>query len=322
MRLIAVTGGQRGVGTTTIALNLAVALALQGQRTILVDADLERGAVADLCGLTERGSILDVLASRRTIHEVLTRGPAGVQILPGVWAPHEAERCSATSQGRLITQLKGLGAHTDLVIVDTGCGRGGFVRRFWQAADLPLVVTTPAAEAVMDCYATIKVLLAGDASIGVQLAVNRVADPRLAADVHGRIAAACRRFLGVRATLAGNLPDDPELAAAAHEPRPLLLRAPTRPPPGHWNPSVKTSWPRASNRGPSPPRSEATWWRRSAAKHNQTNTAAVPATHRSRPHRLSRTSTGKPDQRHPRRTAKALQPTKSIQPDEPRLPID
>ncbi len=223
VRLIAVTGGQRAVGTTTIALNLAVALALEGRRTILVDADLERGAVAGMCGLAERGSILDVLSARRTIHEVLTRGPAGVQILPGVWAPHEAESCTATSQGRLISRLKGLGAHSDIVVVDTGCGRGSFVRRFWQAADLPLVVTTPEAVAVMDCYATIKVLLAGDASLAVQTVVNQATDERLATEVHGRLAAACRRFLGVRISAAGSVPLDPLVPEAASQARPLLL---------------------------------------------------------------------------------------------------
>ncbi len=145
VRLIAVTGGQRGVGTTTIALNLAVSLAIQGQRTILVDADLDRGAIAPLCGLAERGSIVDVLASRRTIHEVLARGPAGIQVLPGVWAPHEANNCSAAAQGRMIARLKALGAYADVIVVDTGSQRNSFVRRFWQAADVPLVVTTPEA---------------------------------------------------------------------------------------------------------------------------------------------------------------------------------
>ncbi len=226
VQLIAVTGGQRGVGTTTIALNLAVALALQGQRTILVDADLERGAVAGLCGIAERGSILDVLASRRTIHEVLTRGPAGIQVLPGVWAPNEANDCSAASQGRLIAQLKGLGATADVVVVDTGCGHGSFVRRFWQAADVPLVVTTPEPVAIMDCYAAIKVLLAGEASIAVQIAVNRAADAQLAAEVQARIAAACRRFLGVRATAAGHLPDEALVQEAVRLSRPFVLSSP------------------------------------------------------------------------------------------------
>ena len=226
VQLIAVTGGLRGVGTTTIALNLAVALALQGQRTILVDADLDRGAVAGLCGLTERGSILDVLSSRRSIHEVLARGPAGIQVLPGVWAPHEAHDCSATAQGRLIAQLKRLGAHADVVVVDTGSGRSSFVRRFWQAADMPLVVTTPEPVAIMDCYATIKVLLAGDASIGVQIAVNRGTSAEQAAEVQARIAAACRRFLGVRAAAAGHLPDERLVQEAARLCTPFVLSSP------------------------------------------------------------------------------------------------
>ncbi len=225
-KIIAVTGGQRAVGTTTIALNLAVALAVQGQRTILVDADLDRGAVAGLCGLAERGSILDVLCSRRSIHEVLARGPAGIQVLPGVWAPNEANDCSATSQGRLITQLKGLGAHADVVVVDTGCGRSSFVRRFWQAADVPLVVTTPEPVAIMDCYATIKVLLAGEASIGVRIAVNRAGDINHASEVQARIAAACRRFLGVRAAAAGHLPDEQLVQEAARLCTPFVLSSP------------------------------------------------------------------------------------------------
>ena len=226
VQLIAVTGGQRGVGTTTIALNLAVALALQGQRTILVDADLDRGALAPLCRLTERGSIVDVLASRRTIHEVLARGPAGIQVLPGVWAPGEANNCSATAQGRMIARLKALGAYADVIVVDTGSGRNSFVRRFWQAADVPLVVTTPEPVAIMDCYATIKVLLAGEASIALSTVVNKAADAGEAAEVQARIAAACRRFLGVRAAAAGHLPDDRLVQDAARLCTPFVLSSP------------------------------------------------------------------------------------------------
>ena len=48
-RLIVVSGGKGGVGTTTVAVNLAVALAAQGHRTVLVDANLNRGGVGRLC---------------------------------------------------------------------------------------------------------------------------------------------------------------------------------------------------------------------------------------------------------------------------------
>ena len=173
-----------------------MALAMAGRRVILVDADLERGDVGRLCGITEPNSVIEVLSGRRSIHEVLLRGPVGVLVVPGVWAPAPPADCSATSQQRLLDQLRGLAVHADVVVIDTGSARNGFVRRFWQAADAPLVVTTPEPVAIMDCYATIKVLLSGIASIDVRTLINRAPSVERAEEVSMRITTACRRFLG------------------------------------------------------------------------------------------------------------------------------
>ncbi|HEX4146408.1 MAG TPA: AAA family ATPase [Pirellulales bacterium] len=224
--IIAVTGAQHGVGTTTVSVNLAMALALAGRRAILVDADLERGTVAQLCGITERSSVIDVLAGRRSIHEVLLRGPVGVLVVPGVGAPGSPADCSATAQQRLIDQLRGLAVHADVVIIDTGSGRNGFVRRFWQAADAPLVVTTPEPVAIMECYATIKVLLAGTATITVRTLINRAPTVERATEVQLRIASACRRFLGAGAMAAGHVPEEPLALPAAEAATPLVLGSP------------------------------------------------------------------------------------------------
>src|SRR5271170_5407621 len=79
-RLIVVSGGKGGVGASTVSMNLAVALARLGNRTVWVDGDLNRGGAMELPHGLQRGSLVDVLAGRRTIHEVLELGPAGVQI--------------------------------------------------------------------------------------------------------------------------------------------------------------------------------------------------------------------------------------------------
>ena len=47
-RLIVLTGGKSGVGVTTIAVNLSVALAEQGSRVVIVDADMHRSDGASL----------------------------------------------------------------------------------------------------------------------------------------------------------------------------------------------------------------------------------------------------------------------------------
>src|SRR5687768_16840234 len=91
---IVVCGGKGGAGATTIAVNLSIALARLGARVVLVDADMDHADVATLCQLETRDTIADVLSARRTVHEVLIRGPAGIQILAGVWSANRVPDCS------------------------------------------------------------------------------------------------------------------------------------------------------------------------------------------------------------------------------------
>ncbi len=76
-RIIVVTGGKGGVGTTTIALHLAMAMSQEGQRAVLVDADFNGADATKLCQLEPRLNIFDVLEDRADVHEVLMPGPEG-----------------------------------------------------------------------------------------------------------------------------------------------------------------------------------------------------------------------------------------------------
>ena len=66
-----------------MAINLAAALATDALRVVLVDADMNRADVAVQCGLAKGLDFGDVLAGRKSLHEALQRGPAGMQVLAG-----------------------------------------------------------------------------------------------------------------------------------------------------------------------------------------------------------------------------------------------
>ena len=51
VQVIAVTGGKGGVGKTSVAVNLAAALAAQGKRVLLFDGDMGLANVDVLLGL-------------------------------------------------------------------------------------------------------------------------------------------------------------------------------------------------------------------------------------------------------------------------------
>jgi len=226
-QLLVATGGKGGVGTTTLSINLAVALAQQGKRVVLVDADLRRGDVAALCGLADRPNVADVMTAGRSVHEALQRGPAGIHVLAGAWAPGKPVQCTEHAQRRLLGELKSLGRHADLVLLDVGSGSSDVVRRHWQAADRILLVTTPEPVSMMDAYATIKVLTGAVPPAPIHTIVNRTDSDATAAEVHRRIDVSCRRFLGFGIAAAGPVPLSKHVADSAQAEVPLLAASPT-----------------------------------------------------------------------------------------------
>ena len=66
--IIAVSSGKGGVGKSTVATNLAVALAAQGARVGLMDADIYGPNVPRMMGVDEPPSVIDekIIPLRRT----------------------------------------------------------------------------------------------------------------------------------------------------------------------------------------------------------------------------------------------------------------
>jgi flagellar biosynthesis protein FlhG len=232
-RVLAVAGGQPGVGATTLAVKLAVTWAADALRVVLLDGDLSGTAVAGCCGLFAGGDIGDVLLGRRNIHEVLRRGPGGIQVLTGNGSAEARAAVSDRTSQRLLKQLHSLAPHVDWVVADAGSQPSELGARLWCAAERVLLVTSGEPAAIMNTYAQIKAHVRQQVDAGpLDLVVSR-ADEALARDVHRRIDQSCRRFLGVSVALAGTLPnfghDHTLLAPAVERLARSVLATPTLP---------------------------------------------------------------------------------------------
>lgn len=217
-RMIVVCGGKGGVGTTTIAFNLAAALVREGQRTVLVDAAGQSGGLSTHCQLALGASIHDVIAGRRSVHEALQRGPGGLLILPGHDDPRRDPQLSERQAHRLLDALLDLGKFADLVVLDVGHGAATHAQSLARLADLRLLVTTPDNVAVMDTYALLK---QHDAWHGGVI-VNQCPDVASGREVQARLALAARRFLGARLQLAGAVLHDRRLSHSVASAQPAV----------------------------------------------------------------------------------------------------
>lgn len=225
-RLLVVIGGKEGVGTTTVAVNLAVAISRLGHPTLLADADSRGGNVADFLRVEPLPDPPDGHPVPEKTAPVLRSGPAGLFVLTAASPSDFVAQAPYAALGPPAAPLPVPAGGLDFVVADAGSGPTCSARSLWESADLAVLVTTSAPVSVMSSYGLIKSLVSPRRSVPLFTIVNRAPSRSVARQVYTQLARACRRFLAIRLGDAGHLNDDPQAGAARESGQPLVCGAP------------------------------------------------------------------------------------------------
>ena len=71
IRVITITSSTPNEGKSTVALNLAQAIATSGKSVVLVECDMRRRSMADMIGVRSRGGLYAVLSEQMTVEEAV-----------------------------------------------------------------------------------------------------------------------------------------------------------------------------------------------------------------------------------------------------------
>jgi flagellar biosynthesis protein FlhG len=226
-RSLVFTSGKGGVGTSNLALNLAIALGEYGQRVVLVDADLGLANLDLLCGLAPACDLGDVLAGERSLSETVVAGPGEIRIVPGAHGMRALGEVLSTAPARLAAEMAELEAEADFLMVDAGSGLGAAILTLAAAADQVVIVTTPEPTSVADAHAAVSRLRRPSGRTpALRAVVTQARTGREAADCLARLCASSRQFLGCVVAPLGHVPFDPRVPRAVRARRPFLVEAP------------------------------------------------------------------------------------------------
>lgn len=157
-RVFSVTSGKGGVGKTAIVSNLAMVLASQGKKVLVIDADLGLANIDVVFGLTPRYNLNHFFNGEQSLRAVIVDGPRGIKILPAGSGIQQFTQLDAVMKMRFLEELDTLHGEFDVVLIDTEAGISDNVTYFNAAAQDILVVTTPDPTAITDAYALMKLL--------------------------------------------------------------------------------------------------------------------------------------------------------------------
>jgi len=225
-RVISITSGKGGVGKTAVVSNVAITLAKQGKKVLIIDADLGLANIDVVLGLAPPYNLNHFFNGERTLEEVMVEGPYGVKVLPAGSGVQQFTRLDGQLKMRLIESLDALEEQFDVVLIDTEAGISDNVTYFNVAAQDILVVTTPEPTAITDAYALMKLLSTQYHQKHFLLAVNSVREPDEGLDVFEKLTMVSGRYLDISLDYLGCIPFDRKMHESVREQKVMVDLAP------------------------------------------------------------------------------------------------
>lgn len=229
VRVIGITGGKGGVGKTTIAINMATAMAQMGRRVLLLDGDLGLANVDVLLGIAPRLNLGHVVSGERLLEDVLVEVPQGFAIIPAASGLERLASLTDIEHAGLIRAFSSLGRGIDTLLVDTAAGISPSVLQLLRACQHVVLAVCDEPASVTDAYALVKVLSRNYGVSRFQVVGSMARERGAGENIFRTLSRVAGRFLDVTLEYAGEIPEDPLLRRAIREQRPVVDAYPSSP---------------------------------------------------------------------------------------------
>ncbi|MGL4947421.1 MAG: septum site-determining protein MinD [Cetobacterium sp.] len=219
-KVIVITSGKGGVGKTTSSANLGAALAMQNQKTLLIDTDIGLRNLDVVMGLENRivYDLIDVIEGGCKPKQAIIKDKRNdnLHLLPAA----QSRDKNAVTPEQMRELIESLKSEYDYILVDCPAGIEQGFKNAIAAAEEAYVVTTPEISAVRDADRIIGLLEANEIR-NPKLIINRL---RVDMVKDGNMLSVddVTDILGIKPI--GIVPDDENIVISTNRGEPLVYK--------------------------------------------------------------------------------------------------
>lgn len=227
VRVFTIAGGKSRIGKTSVVINLATALAKEGQRVLLIDENPCQNNICSNLGLQARFDLLHVINRDKTLSQVMLQGPDNIAIVPAMRGIQILNKLNPDEQDWLIKSFAEFTRDVDVVLIDTAMTGNTHVLPLSLASEQVMIVISGSAGSLTGAYALIKIMSQEYAKQHFLILVNKVDSESEALAIYQNLYQVARQYLTVTLEFIGYVYSDEKLRSAMQLRRSVIEAFPT-----------------------------------------------------------------------------------------------
>ena len=222
VQVVAIAGGKGGVGKSSVAVNLAIALANEQHRVMLMDANLGMANIDIMLDLHSEHNLSHVLEGHKELHDIVLDGPCGIKVVPASSGISRMAKLTTTENAALVNAFNSLPYDIVTLIVDTAAGIPGSMLTFCEAAREVMIVACDEPTSITDAFSTIRVLNREHGVHRFRVVANKTESAQQGLDIYNKLARLADSELDVLLDFSGSIPLDAHLQKSVREQRAVV----------------------------------------------------------------------------------------------------
>ena len=225
-QILAIASGKGGVGKTSLAVNVGLALSRMGHRVCLFDADTNLANINIMLKVVPEYTLEHVLCGEKDIRDIIIK-TSGISLVPGASGIADFTNLELTQQHRLIRTISILEQEYDYLLVDTSAGIHDNVLSFIESAHQCILLISPEPTSLTDAFSLVRVLHKRGYKKRFNIVVNSTISELAARKTYKRFSMAVAKYIGCKVGYLGFIVKDDQLSEAICLQSPVIISQPS-----------------------------------------------------------------------------------------------